>query len=345
MTLTLGINGFGRIGRAVLRAILESGRTDLKVVAINDLAPAQAPAHLLEFDSVHGRLPRPVTLSGDTLDAGTGPIRVTAERDPAALPWQNVDIALECTGLFRSAEEAGRHLKNGSGKVLISAPAKGTDIPTIVMGVNDERLTETDLIVSNGSCTTNCLAPVLDLIDRTYGIERGMMTTVHAYTGDQPTHDRPHSDLARARAGALSMIPTSTGAADAIGLVLPQLEGRLTGQAIRVPTPNVSAVDVTVQLRNNATVADVNALFTKAAAGPLKGILDVESRPLVSRDFNHTAQSSIVALDQTRVQDGTLLRVLSWYDNEWGFSNRMLDMAAAMGARSLSAVELTKLSA
>jgi len=332
MTLKIGINGFGRIGRNVLRAVIESDRTDIEVVAVNDLASPEVNAHLLQFDSVHGRLRHEVTLKGDIMDAGTGPIRVTGERNPADLPWSDVDIVMECTGVFLSVDSVQPHLENGSSRVLISAPSKGEPKPkTIVFGVNDETLTADDIVVSNASCTTNCLSPVAKVLNDTFGIRRGMMTTIHAYTGDQPTQDTAHKDLNRARAAALSMIPTSTGAAEAVGLVLPELQGRLTGQAIRVPTPNVSCVDMVAELDREASVEEINAALRAAAEGPLKGILGVETRPTVSIDYNHDDRSSVAALDQTKVMGGNMVRVLSWYDNEWGFSNRMLDTAVAMG--------------
>jgi len=332
MSLKLGINGFGRIGRNVLRALIESGRTDVEVVAINDLAPAATNAHLLEFDSVHGRLGRRVVVDGDTMDAGTGPIRVTAMRNPADLPWSDVDIVLECTGIFRSIDAVQPHLENGSSAVLISAPASGSPKPkTVVYGVNHKTLTSADKVVSNASCTTNCLTPVAKVLQDSFGIKRGIMNTIHAYTGDQPTHDTAHSDLNRARAAALSMIPTSTGAAEAVALVLPELEGRFTGQALRVPTPNVSCVDLVVELEKDTSVEEINAALTAAAEGPLKGILAVEDRPTVSVDFNHDPHSSIAALDQTKLLGGSMARVMAWYDNEWGFSNRMLDTASEMG--------------
>jgi len=332
MTIRLGINGFGRIGRNVLRALIETGRDDLEVVAINDLGPVESNAHLLRHDSVHGRFPGTVTVAGGAIDAGRGPIRVTAERDPAALPWGDVDIALECTGRFTARDDAARHLENGAARVLVSAPSKGAD-RTVVFGVNHEILTADDLVVSNASCTTNCLAPVAQVLHRTFGIRRGFMTTIHSYTGDQPTLDTLHKDLYRARAAAMSMIPTSTGAARAVGLVLPELAGRLDGVAIRVPTPNVSAVDLTFEASRALAAEEVNAAMrAAAAAGPLAGILGVTDEPLVSMDFNHDPHSSVFHTDQTKVLDGELCRVLAWYDNEWGFSNRMLDTAAAMGA-------------
>lgn len=328
MTIKVGINGFGRIGRNVLRALMESGRTDLEVVAINDLAPLETNAHLFEFDSVHGRFQGDVTTGKGFIDVGRGPIRVTTERAPENLPWADVDIAMECTGLFRSVESAGLHLKNGSKKVLISAPGKG-DMKTVVYGVNHDILTAQDRVVSNASCTTNCLAPLAHALHGAFGVTRGYMTTIHSYTGDQPVHDIAHSDLYRARAAALSMIPTTTGAAQALGLVLPALSGRISGTSIRVPTPNVSCVDLVVELARDATPEQINDALTRAAQG-MQGVMDVTTRPLVSIDFNHDPHSTIVALDQTDVQQGNLARVLAWYDNEWGFSNRMLDTATIM---------------
>jgi len=330
MTVKVAINGFGRIGRNILRAIIESGRTDIEVVAINDLGPVETNAHLLRYDSVHGKFPATVTVKADTLDVGRGPIRVTAIRDPKELPWSDVDIALECTGFFASKDKAAAHLQNGSKRVLISAPA-GSDMPTIVYGVNHNVLTKDDLIVSNASCTTNCLAPVAYVLHKAFGIEKGYMTTIHSYTGDQPTLDTMHKDLYRARAAAMSMIPTSTGAAKAVGLVLPELAGKLDGSSIRVPTPNVSVVDLKFVPSRNVTAEQVNAAIKKASEGELKGILDYITEPLVSSDLNHDPHSSIFAEDQTKVMDGNLVRVLSWYDNEWGFSNRMSDTAVAMG--------------
>jgi glyceraldehyde 3-phosphate dehydrogenase len=333
MTIRLGINGFGRIGRNVLRAIVESGRRDVEVVAINDLYPVATNAHLLRFDSVHGRFGGVVTEGEDWIDVGAGRIRVTAERDPAALPWSDVDVALECTGLFTAREKAAQHLSNGSARVLISAPGAGADA-TIVMGVNDRTLTPAHRVVSNASCTTNCLAPVAKVLNDLAGIERGLMTTVHSYTGDQPTLDTGHKDLYRARAAAMSMIPTSTGAAKAVGLVLPELAGKLDGVAIRVPTPNVSCVDLTFDAGRETSADEINAAFDAAAKGAMKGILDVTSAPLVSTDLNHAPASATVALDQTKVLDGRLVRVLAWYDNEWGFSSRMSDVAARIGRLS-----------
>ena len=332
MTLRVAINGFGRIGRLVLRSIVEHQRGDIEVVAINDLGPVETNAHLLRYDSVHGRFPATVTVTGDSIDVGYGPIKVTAIRDPAQLPHKElgVDIALECTGLFTKKDKAAAHLAAGARKVLVSAPCDGAD-KTIVFGVNHDTLTVDDLIVSNGSCTTNCLAPVAKVLLETCGIERGYMTTIHSYTGDQPTLDTLHSDLYRARAAAMSMIPTSTGAAKAIGLVLPSLTGKLDGSAIRVPTPNVSVVDLKIVPERDVTKEEINAALSAAAAsGPLHGVLAVSTDPLVSIDLNHVAASSTVALPQTQVVGGKLLRVMSWYDNEWGFSTRMADTALAM---------------
>jgi glyceraldehyde 3-phosphate dehydrogenase len=300
MTVTVAINGFGRIGRNVLRAIVESGRTDIEVVAINDLGPVETNAHLLRYDSVHGRFPATVTTTESSIDVGRGPIAVTAIRNPADLPWSNVDIVMECTGIFTDREKAAVHLENGASRVLVSAPSKGAD-KTIVFGVNDHTLTADDVIVSNASCTTNCLSPVAKVLNDTVGITRGFMTTVHSYTGDQPTLDTMHKDLYRARAAAMSMIPTSTGAAKAVGLVLPELNGKLDGVAIRVPTPNVSVVDLTFEASRATTVEEINdALRAAAASGPLKGILGVTDEPLVSMDFNHDSRSSIFATDQTK---------------------------------------------
>lgn len=330
MAVKVAINGFGRIGRNVLRAIVESGRTDIEVVAINDLGPVETNAHLLRFDSVHGRFPATVTTTESTIDVGRGPIEVSAIRNPADLPWAHIDIVLECTGIFTSKEACQAHLDNGASRVLISAPGKNAD-QTIVFGVNDSVLTADDIIVSNASCTTNCLSPVAKVLNDAIGITKGFMTTIHSYTGDQPTLDTMHSDLYRARAAALSMIPTSTGAAKAVGLVLPELNGKLDGVAIRVPTPNVSVVDLTFEASRATTVEEVNAAIIAAADGPLKGILGYTDLPLVSSDFNHDPHSSIFHLDQTKVLDGNMVRILTWYDNEWGFSNRMADTAVAMG--------------
>ncbi|WP_420325062.1 type I glyceraldehyde-3-phosphate dehydrogenase [Mameliella sp.] len=330
MSVKVAINGFGRIGRNVLRAIIESGRTDIEVIAINDLGPVETNAHLLQFDSVHGRFPVEVTHTDDSIDVGRGPIRVTAIRNPADLPWSDVDVVMECTGIFTSKDACQAHLDNGASRVLISAPGKDAD-KTIVYGVNHDTLTAEDLIVSNASCTTNCLSPVAKVLNDTIGIKRGFMTTVHSYTGDQPTLDTMHKDLYRSRAAALSMIPTSTGAAKAVGLVLPELNGKLDGVAIRVPTPNVSVVDLTFEAARETSAEEINAAIRSAADGPLKGVLGYTDRKLVSMDFNHDPQSSIFHTDQTKVMDGNMCRILSWYDNEWGFSNRMADTAVAMG--------------
>ncbi|MFA3916349.1 type I glyceraldehyde-3-phosphate dehydrogenase [Ruegeria hyattellae] len=330
MAVTVAINGFGRIGRNVLRGIIESGRTDIEVVAINDLGPVETNAHLLRYDSVHGRFPSEVTTTETTIDAGRGPIEVTAIRNPADLPWDHVDVVLECTGIFTSKEACQAHLSTGAKRVLISAPGKDAD-KTIVYGVNDGSLTGSDLVVSNASCTTNCLSPVAKVLNDTVGIKRGFMTTIHSYTGDQPTLDTLHKDLYRARAAAMNMIPTSTGAAKAVGLVLPELNGKLDGVAIRVPTPNVSVVDLTFEADRDTSAEEINAAISAAASGPLKGILGVTDEKLVSMDFNHDPHSSIFATDQTKVMDGNMCRVLSWYDNEWGFSMRMADTAVAMG--------------
>ena len=330
MTVKVAINGFGRIGRNVLRAIIESGRTDIEVVAINDLGPVETNAHLLRYDSVHGRFPATVTTSETTIDVGRGPIEVTAIRNPAELPWGHIDIVMECTGIFTDREKAAIHLENGASRVLVSAPSKGAD-KTIVYGVNHMTLTADDVIVSNASCTTNCLSPVAKVLHDTVGITRGFMTTVHSYTGDQPTLDTMHKDLYRARAAAMSMIPTSTGAAKAVGLVLPELNGKLDGVAIRVPTPNVSVVDLTFEASRSTTADEINdAMRAAAANGPLKDVLGVTDEPLVSMDFNHDPRSSIFAADQTKILDGNMVRILSWYDNEWGFSNRMSDTAVQM---------------
>ncbi|HMQ39882.1 MAG TPA: type I glyceraldehyde-3-phosphate dehydrogenase [Paracoccus sp. (in: a-proteobacteria)] len=330
MAVKVAINGFGRIGRNVLRAIVESGRTDIEVIAINDLGPVETNAHLIRFDSVHGKFPGTVTVDGDTIDVGRGPIKVTAIRNPAELPWADVDVVLECTGIFTDADKAKVHLENGASRVLVSAPSKGAS-KTIVYGVNQDTLTKDDLIVSNASCTTNCLSPVAKVLNDAIGIEKGFMTTIHSYTGDQPTLDTMHKDLYRARAAAMSMIPTSTGAAKAVGLVLPELNGKLDGVAIRVPTPNVSVVDLTFEASRDTTAEEVNAAIKAAADGPLKGVLGYTDQPNVSIDFNHDPRSSIFALDQTKVLDGRMVRILTWYDNEWGFSNRMSDTAVAMG--------------
>jgi glyceraldehyde 3-phosphate dehydrogenase len=331
MTVRVAINGFGRIGRLVLRSIVEHARRDIEVVAINDLGPVETNAHLLRYDSVHGRFPANVTTGEDWIDVGLGKIKVTAIRDPKELPHKalNIDIAMECTGLFTSKEKASAHLEAGAKRVIVSAPCDNAD-KTIVFGVNHETLTKDDLVISNASCTTNCLAPVARVLQDLCGIERGYMTTIHSYTGDQPTLDTMHKDLYRARAAAMSMIPTSTGAAKALGLVIPELKGKLDGSSIRVPTPNVSVVDLTFVAGRAVTVEEINAALTAAAAtGPLKGVLAVTEEPLVSTDFNHIAASSTAALPQTQVIEGAFGRVLSWYDNEWGFSTRMSDTALA----------------
>ncbi|MCX7317847.1 MAG: type I glyceraldehyde-3-phosphate dehydrogenase, partial [Hyphomicrobiales bacterium] len=328
MTLRVAINGFGRIGRNVLRAIIESGRTDIEVVSINDLGPVETNAHLFRFDSVHGRFNGEVKVAGDTIDVGRGPIKVTAVRNPAELPHKElgVDIAMECTGIFTSRAQAALHLDAGAKRVLVSAPADGADL-TVVYGVNHQKLTKDHLVVSNASCTTNCLAPVAKVLHDLVGIERGMMTTIHSYTGDQPTLDTMHKDLYRGRAAALSMIPTSTGAAKAVGLVLPELNGKLDGGAIRVPTPNVSVVDLKFVAKRATSKDEINAAIKAAAEGPMKGILGFTTAANVSIDFNHDSHSSIFHMDQTKVMEGTLVSILSWYDNEWGFSNRMSDTA------------------
>jgi len=331
MTVKVAINGFGRIGRNVLRAIIESGREDIEVVAINDLGPVETNAHLLRFDSVHGRFPGTVTTTADSIDAGRGPMRVTAIRDPKELPWGDVDVALECTGIFTARDKAAMLLDSGAKRVLISAPGAGAD-QTIVFGVNHDVLSAADTVVSNASCTTNCLSPVAKVLNDAIGITRGFMTTIHSYTGDQPTLDTLHKDLYRGRAAAISMIPTSTGAAKAVGLVLPELNGKLDGVAIRVPTPNVSAVDLVFEAARDTTVDEINAAIRAAADGPLNGVLGYTDQKNVSIDFNHDSHSSVFHMDQTKVLDGNMVRILSWYDNEWGFSNRMADTAVAMGA-------------
>jgi glyceraldehyde 3-phosphate dehydrogenase len=332
MAVRVAINGFGRIGRNVLRAIYEAKRTDIEVVAVNDLGPVETNAHLLRYDSVHGRFPHEVKVEGDSIVIGNSRIKVAAERDPAKLPWKDlgVDIALECTGIFTSKDKASAHLTAGAKRVLVSAPADGADL-TVVYGVNHDKITKDHIVVSNASCTTNCLAPVAMVLNNAFGIEKGFMTTIHAYTGDQPTLDTMHKDLYRARAAAMSMIPTSTGAAKAVGLVLPELKGKLDGVSIRVPTPNVSVIDFKFVSKKPVTVDEVNAALVAAANGPLKGILASTTEPLVSIDLNHNPASSTFALDQTKVIEGNLVRVMSWYDNEWGFSNRMSDTAVAMG--------------
>jgi glyceraldehyde 3-phosphate dehydrogenase len=339
MAVRVAINGFGRIGRNILRAIAEAGRKDIEVVGINDLGPVETNAHLLRYDSVHGRFPGTVTVEGDSISLSngathSGKIKVSAERDPSKLPWKQlgVDIALECTGIFTAKEKASAHLAAGARRVLISAPAENADA-TIVYGVNHDRLTKDHLVVSNGSCTTNCLAPVAKVLHDTVGIETGFMTTIHAYTGDQPTLDTLHKDLYRGRAAAMSMIPTSTGAAKAIGLVLPELNGKLDGVAIRVPVPNVSVVDLKIVASRKTNKEEINEAMKRASEQQLKGILGYTTAPNVSIDFNHDPHSSTFHMDQTKVQNGTLVRVMSWYDNEWGFSNRMADTAVAMGKK------------
>src|SRR5881394_3043759 len=332
MAVRVAINGFGRIGRNVLRAIAESGRTDIEVVGINDLGPVETNAHLLRYDSVHGRFPGSVTVEGDSISLGNGKIKVCAERDPTKLPWKDlgVDIALECTGLFTAKDKASAHLTAGAKRVLVSAPADGADA-TIVYGINDDKMTKDHVVISNGSCTTNCLAPMAKIMNEAFGIESGFMTTIHSYTGDQPTLDTMHKDLYRARAAALNIIPTSTGAAKAIGLVLPELNGKLDGVAIRVPTPNVSVVDFKFVAKRATSKDEINGAVKRAAEQQLKGILGYTNDPNVSSDFNHDPRSSVFHMDQTKVMDGTFVRVMSWYDNEWGFSNRMADTAVAMG--------------
>jgi glyceraldehyde 3-phosphate dehydrogenase len=332
MTVRVAINGFGRIGRNILRAIAESGRTDIEVVGLNDLAPVVTNAHLLRFDSVHGRFPGEVTVKGDTISVGNGAIKVTAIKDPTTLPWKDlgVDIALECTGIFTAKEKASAHLTAGAKRVLVSAPADGADL-TVVYGVNHDKLSKDHKVVSNASCTTNCLAPVAKVLNDAVGIDKGFMTTIHAYTNDQHLLDQVHKDLHRARAAAMSLIPTSTGAAKAVGLVLPELKGKLDGVALRVPVPNVSVVDFKFLAKKATTKDKINGAIKRAAEQQLKGILGYHTAPNVSIDFNHDAHSSVFDMEQTKVMDGTLVRVMSWYDNEWGFSNRMADTAVAMG--------------
>jgi glyceraldehyde 3-phosphate dehydrogenase len=332
MSVRVAINGFGRIGRNVLRAIVEAGRHDIEVVAVNDLAPVETNAHLLRFDSIHGRFPGEVKVEGDSINCGNGKIKVTAVKDPTQLPWKDlgVDIALECTGIFTAKDKASTHLKAGAKRVLVSAPADGADL-TVVYGVNHDKLTKDHLVVSNASCTTNCLAPVAKVLNDSIGIDKGFMTTIHAYTNDQPSLDQVHKDLYRARAAAISMIPTSTGAAKAVGLVLPELAGKLDGVSIRVPTPNVSVIDFKFVAKRATTKDEVNGAVKRAADQQMKGILGYTEQPNVSIDFNHDPHSAVFHMDQTKVMDGTLVRVMAWYDNEWGFSNRMADTAVAMG--------------
>src|SRR5450755_4877832 len=332
MTIRVAINGFGRIGRNILRAIAEAERKDIEIVAINDLAPVETNAHLLRFDSVHGRFPGTVTVKGDTISVGNGAIKVCAIKDPATLPWKDlgIDIAMECTGIFTAKDKASMHLTAGAKRVLVSAPGDGADL-TVVYGVNHDKLTREHKIVSNASCTTNCLAPVAQVLNDAVGIDKGFMTTIHSYTGDQPTLDTMHKDLYRARAAALNMIPTSTGAAKAVGLVLPELAGKLDGVAIRVPTPNVSVIDFKFVAKKATSKDEINAAVKRASDGAMKGILGYTLFPNVSSDFNHDSHSSVFHMDQTKVIDGTFVRVLSWYDNEWGFSNRMADTSVALG--------------
>jgi len=332
MALKVAINGFGRIGRLTLRSMIENDRKGIEVVAINDLGPVETNAHLLQYDSVHGKFPVEVKTTADSIDAGRGPIKVFAERDPAKLPWKQlgVDIVFECTGIFTSKEKASAHLAAGAKRVLVSAPADGAD-KTIVFKVNHDALTKDDVIVSNGSCTTNCLAPVAKVLHDLIGIERGYMTTIHSYTGDQPTLDTMHKDLYRARAAAMSMIPTSTGAAKALGLVIPALKGKLDGSSIRVPTPNVSVVDLVFTPKRATSVDEINNAIRAAANGAMKGVLAYTDKPLVSSDFMHDPHSSTFATAQTQIVDGGLVRILTWYDNEWGFSTRMSDVAFEMG--------------
>jgi len=332
MAVRVAMNGFGRIGRMVFRALMESDRSDIEVVAINDLGSAEANAHLLQFDSVHGPLNKDVSVSGDTLTVGGTSVKVLAERDPGALPWGDIDIDIvaECTGIFSDRDKAAVHLEAGAKRVLVSAPSKGADL-TVVYGVNHDNLTSDHLVVSNASCTTNCLAPVAHVLHQEFGLNHGYMTTVHAFTGDQRTVDTLHSDLRRARAASVSMIPTSTGAARAVGEVLPELNGKLDGSAIRVPTPNVSMIDLKCVLDKSVSEDDINSAMKQAADGSLKGVLAVNEMPLVSIDFNHNPASSSFDATQTNVLEGNFARVLSWYDNEWGFSNRMLDTMVAMG--------------
>jgi len=331
MTVRVAINGFGRIGRNILRSIIESNRKDIVVVGINDLGPVETNAHLLRYDTVHGRFPSSVKVNGSNIDVGSGPIKVTSIRDPKDLPWKelDVDIAMECTGIFTSREKASMHLEAGAKRVLVSAPTNGADL-TVVYGVNHHKLTNEHLVVSNASCTTNCLAPVAMALNNGVGINQGFMTTIHSYTGDQPTLDTMHSDLYRARAAAGNMIPTSTGAAKAVGLVLPELNGKLDGVSIRVPTQNVSVVDFKFNANRSTSIEEINNIIKEAAHGDLNNILGFTNESLVSSDFNHDPHSSIFHMDQTKVMNNTFVRVLSWYDNEWGFSNRMSDTAIAI---------------
>lgn len=330
MTIKVGINGFGRIGRCTLSHIATSLRNDIDVVAVNATGPLETSAHLMKYDSIHGRFPNEIKISNDTMDLGRGPMRMMSTYDMKELDWDGVDVVLECTGKFNDGTKANVHLERGARKVLLSAPGKNVD-KTIVFGVNDNLLAANDRMISNGSCTTNCLAPLAKVLDEAIGIERGLMTTIHSYTGDQPTLDRRHDDLYRARAAAMAMIPTSTGAAKALGEVLPNLAGKLDGTAMRVPTPNVSAVDLTFEAKRDVTAQEVNAAVAEAARGPIGRVLSYDDEQKVSVDFNHTEFSSIFAPDQTKVVGNRLVRVLAWYDNEWAFSVRMADVAAAMG--------------
>lgn len=333
MTVKLGINGFGRIGRAILRSLIQYNHSGFEVVAINDPASAATLAHLFEFDSLHGRFPLPVSLENDVLRVGASTIRMTSHHRPEDLPWNDIDIVLECSGHFTKPREALRHMESGAGRVLLSAPAKG-DAKTIIFGVNHNEIAATDRLISNGSCTANCLAPVTKVLHDSFGIDRGMMTTVHCYTSTQVTHDAPHQDLYRSRAAGLSMIPTTTGAAETVGDVIPSLAGKITGHAIRVPTPNVSCIDLVVDLECDATATQINAVFEKAAEGPYTGIISTTDRQLVSVDFRQDRHSAVIACDQTRVQ-GRMARVLAWYDNEWAFAQRMIDTARELARKTL----------
>jgi glyceraldehyde 3-phosphate dehydrogenase len=330
MTVRVAINGFGRIGRNIVRAIYESGRKDIDVVAVNDLGPVETNAHLLRFDSVHGRFPREVKVEGDSINIGTDKFKVTALKDPSQLPWKElgVDIALECTGIFTARDKAAAHLTAGAKRVIVSTTSDGADL-TVVYGINHDKLTKDHIVISNASCTTNCLAPLAAVLHDAVGIEKGLMTTIHSYTGDQPTLDTMHKDLYRARAAALSQIPTSTGAAKAIGLVMPELKGKLDGISIRVPTPNVSLVDLKFMAKRKTTPQEVNEALIAASNGKLKGIMTFTHHPLVSSDLNHDPHSCTILLDQTKVMDGDFVNILGWYDNEWGFSNRMVDVTQA----------------
>ncbi|MQQ06998.1 type I glyceraldehyde-3-phosphate dehydrogenase [Epibacterium sp. SM1979] len=330
MTIKVGINGFGRIGRCTLAHIAGSGRDDIEVIKVNATGPLETAAHLIKYDSIHGRFPGEVTLGENTMNLGRGDMQMYSTYDMDELDWEGCDVVLECTGQFNDGQKANKHLERGAKRVLLSAPGKNVD-RTVVFGVNDQEMTASDVMISNGSCTTNCLAPLAKVLDQTVGIESGIMTTIHSYTGDQPTLDRRHKDLYRARAAAMAMIPTSTGAAKALGEVLPAMKGKLDGSAIRVPTPNVSAVDLTFQAGQDVTADQINSIMEDAAKGQMKGVLGYEPAPLVSVDFNHSPESSIFAPDQTRVVGGRTVRVLAWYDNEWGFSCRMADVAVAMG--------------